>query len=89
MKLRNGTYCTRDGSTVKLSGTHGGISVVDFDWFEEPNACIDCHPDPYPEHWGSDEQGKQEHRLVWSCGECGGGSATLTAVDEPVEEALA
>ena len=40
------------GSTVELSGEHGGISRVSLDWVEEPNACIECRVDAYP-HLGA------------------------------------
>ena len=46
--IANGIYRTDRGSLVTVSGKHGGIAEVDFDWFEELEACCDCHPDPYP-----------------------------------------
>jgi len=86
MKLENGTYQTKAGSTVEISGEHGGISHVSFDWVEEPNACIDCRVDPYPHHWGKDEDGNDEWRLYWECDRCGGGSSRLERVPQVVHE---
>ena len=82
MKLENGTYRTKAGSTVTLSGTHGGIASAVFDWLEEDGACCDCQCDPYPEHWGNDEYGNPEFRLTWFCGVCDGGSARLMPVSD-------
>jgi hypothetical protein len=65
-----GKYTTAHGSTLEISGKHGGIGTISFDWVEEPGACPDCRPNPYPD----------EDRLTWSCDECGGGSALLTPV---------
>jgi len=39
-----GTYQTKGGSTVTISGKHGGIVEVEFDWVEEDGACVDCVP---------------------------------------------
>lgn len=50
---------------------HGGISTIDFDWFEE-DACFDCEVQPYPEQFGEDDW-----RLVWNCEYCSGGNAEL------------
>ena len=69
MSLPNGKYRTKRGSTVTISGKHGGISRVDFDWCEE-DACIDCEPRAY------DTDG----HLVWDCEICGGGMAKLEKV---------
>ena len=66
--MENGKYVTEHGSTIEISGKHGGRSVADFDWFEEPDACCDCKVEPYPE----------DGYLIWHCDECGGGSAKLT-----------
>jgi len=71
VKLPNGAYRTAAGSTLKISGKHGGIGEVSFDWSEEPNACSDCRPSPYPD----------EDRLTWQCDYCGGGSAKLFLVE--------
>jgi hypothetical protein len=71
MTLPNGTYRTAAGSTLKISGKHGGIVEVDFDWLEEPDACLDCSPSPYPD----------EDFLTWQCDYCGGGSAQLFPVE--------
>lgn len=64
--LPPGKYKTQAGSTMEITGKHGGISIVEFDWLEE-GGCIDCVPEPY------DDEGC----LVWSCEECGGGCAQL------------
>jgi hypothetical protein len=72
MTLPNGTYRTKAGSTVELTGMSGGISRVSFDWLEEPNACIECHVDVTPQDWGDGT-----HHLVWWCEHCSGGSAVL------------
>ena len=69
MTLPNGHYRTAAGSEMWVSGKHGGFSEVSFDWFEE-DACLDCQVSAY------DVDG----RLVWSCEECGGGSAELFPV---------
>ena len=74
MTLPNGKYRTEHGSTMEISGTHGGISKVEFDWFEEPGACCDCIAQPYPD----------EGRLRWTCADCGGGSAKLYPDDGSV-----
>ena len=73
--LPNGKYRTLAGSTVTISGNHAGVATVEFDWLDEDQACIDCHPEPYPEYWGH-----AEWRLVWHCAVCGGGSAKLDEV---------
>lgn len=65
-----GIYKTAAGSTMTITGAHGGISVVDFDWFEETGACCDCEPDPY------DDDGF----LSWHCESCGHGLAKLEAI---------
>lgn len=70
-RLPVGEYKTKAGSKMTVSGERGGISQVDFDWFEE-GACIDCEPEPY------DSAGF----LIWHCGECGGGRAKLVVVDD-------
>ena len=66
--MKNGQYKTAAGSTMTISGKHGGISTVDFDWLEE-EACIECQPEPY------DADGY----LVWQCDYCGGGKAKLSS----------
>ena len=68
MKLPNGKYRTKAGSTVEVSGAHSGRFNIEFDWFEEPGACIDCRPSV------------EEGRLVWNCEEHESGSAELVAV---------
>ena len=65
--MNPGTYRTSAGSIVTLSGAHGGIAEVEFDWFEESDACIDCVVNPYPD----------DGYLTWDCEECGGGHARL------------
>lgn len=76
MSLPNGTYRTKAGSEVRISGKHSGVASIDFDWFEEAGACCDCQPSPYP----------LEGRLEWSCDVCGGGFAELYPVEEAVHE---
>lgn len=68
MKLADGAYKTKHGSTVILS-KNGGVSEVNFDWFEEPEACYDCQVNVYPD----------DDILSWYCEQCGGGSALLHA----------
>lgn len=72
MTLPVGIYRTAAGSEMRVSGKHAGISEVLFDWFEEPDACLDCVVSAY------DEDGF----LVWHCSECGGGSARLLPVED-------
>jgi len=55
---------------MTVSGEHGGVSEVSFDWLEE-GGCLDCVPDAY------DVDGD----LVWHCEECGGGWAPLSRVE--------
>jgi len=76
MSLPNGLYRTAHGSTLKISGKHGGIAEVEFDWFEEPDACIECEVDEYPD---------DDENMVWHCDYCGGGSAKLMPVEAGVE----
>ena len=59
-------YKTAAGSTMKISGKHGGIYEVDFDWFEE-GGCYNCEPSAR----------EDDGFLVWYCEECGGGRAEL------------
>ena len=66
MRLPKGKYITNNGSTMTITGKHGGISEVNFNWLDE-GACIDCEPEPY------DEDG----HLTWHCVICGGGRAKL------------
>jgi ribosomal protein L37AE/L43A len=56
---------------MRISGERGGRSAVEFDWLEE-GGCPECQPEPY----------EQDGRLVWYCGECGGGSAELIPTQE-------
>lgn len=69
-KLQNGHYRTAAGSEMRISGEHGGKSVVEFDWLEE-GACCDCVAQPY----------EADGMLTWHCEECGGGSAQLYPAD--------
>ncbi len=71
MSIPNGEYLTAAGSYVNISGAHGGISEVVFDWCEETNACCDCTVDPYPDWNGN------AWILRWDCKECDGGCAEL------------
>jgi hypothetical protein len=73
--LPNGSYRTKAGSTLQVSGKHGGIFTASFDWIEGDNACCDCHVDPVPAEWGNNEW-----RLTWDCEVCSGGSARLIPV---------
>ncbi len=68
MRLIDGNYKTLHNSTVTLS-KNGGVTNVAFDWFEEPQACIECEVNPYPDG----------NMLTWGCDYCGGGSAQLYA----------
>lgn len=68
--MKNGTYYTKAGSRLEISGKHSGIATLDFDWFEE-GGCIDCKPNPYPEGDGGDWY------ITWACDYCGGGRARL------------
>ena len=61
------TYKTAAGSVVTISGKHGGIIDVDFDWLEE-GGCIDCFPALDP---------REIDYLYWHCDFCGGGKAKL------------
>lgn len=68
--LPAGRYRTRAGSEMIVSGEHGEISRVEFDWAKE-GACPYCTPESY-----ADEDGF----LIWRCDECGGGCAVLAEV---------
>lgn len=70
--LPPGKYRTKAGSTMVISGKHGGVSEVDFDWFEEEGACLDCKPQAY------DDDGF----LVWFCSEHESGRAQLFKVGD-------
>lgn len=70
MTLKNGHYRTAAGSQMWISGEHGGISRVEFDWCEE-GACPNCRASAY----------EYDGRLMWHCDECNGGSAELTRVE--------
>lgn len=53
-----------------ISGKHGGVSRVEFDWLEEAGACIDCVPEAY------DDAGY----LVWHCDYHESGRAKLSEI---------
>lgn len=63
-------YRTEANSIVKVR--NGRCVWVDFDWFEEENACCDCESDPD----ATRDSGFQ--RLYWTCAFCEGGSAALS-----------
>ena len=67
--MKNGTYHTKAGSTVVVSGKYSGRFDISFDWLEESGACIDCSPSV------------EYNMLVWSCLEHEGGSAELIEVE--------
>lgn len=81
-KLPNGHYHTAKGSTLEISGEHGGRFSVDWDWCEE-GACCDCSVNPHPVEW---DEG--EWRLTWDCDHCHGGSAVLILGRVMVEDDL-
>lgn len=62
-------YRTEAYSQVTVRKGHG--MTVDFDWFEEDHACIDCEVDP------DATRDHNFHDLIWRCEVCGGGSAPL------------
>ena len=62
-------YRTEAYSQVTVRKGHG--MTVDFNWFEEDHACIDCDVDP------DATRDHNFHDLIWRCGVCGGGSAPL------------
>lgn len=64
-------YETKHRSAVELNGDR---VTIYFDWLEEPDACIDCKPNPDP---AEIESGV----LSWSCDVCDGGSAELKRID--------
>ena len=64
---------TKAGSEVRLVGKR---AIVDFDWFEENNACIECEVDIDASRdagWAM---------LIWGCCECAGGTAPLSTTSE-------
>lgn len=67
--MENGEYRTRHGSIVKI---FNGRATINFDWYEEPDACYDCRVEPYPE----------DGNLIWHCDYCEGGSAELLKIDK-------
>ena len=70
--MKQGLYKTEAGSTVSVQGKHGGIYHIDFDWVEEKDACLECHPTVY------------DCTLWWACQEHSG-SAELK-IEEPEGE---
>ena len=62
-------FRTAAGSTVEISGRHGGISEIAFDWFEE-GACIEAHP-------VCETTDPQDAWLYWHCECCGDGQTKL------------
>jgi hypothetical protein len=75
--LPNGFYKTKAGSQLEISGSHGGIVRLSFDWCEEPDACCECRPDPYPQKFD-----ENDFRITWNCTRCDGGSAQLFPNEE-------
>jgi len=71
MSLPNGHYRTKHGSEMWISGEHSGIRAVEFDWFEEKNACPECVFSCY----------ERDGDLVWHCDEHEGGRTKLYPVD--------
>lgn len=62
-------YITDHGSEVTVYDN--GRIVINLDWFEEPEACIECTP----------EADLIDKWLIFSCNECNGGSAKLKLKD--------
>ena len=63
-----GEYKTDHGSTVTVHTQYASSWTARFDWFEEPNACIECR-EVNVDH--------NEYCLTWECEHCGGGYAKL------------
>ena len=78
MTIPCGSYRTAAGSKVIISGAHCGIAWIEFDWFEEPVAYIDCHCEAYP------EEDRGNYYLVWHCEWYGSGRAQLQPIQEDV-----
>jgi len=66
-------YRTQSGSMVQLNGRGG--TQVSLDWFEESSCCIECEPDL------DASRASNWQTLIWTCAECGGGSAALTPLE--------
>lgn len=66
MKLPDGKYKTKNGSTLEIK-KGGGAGIAVFDWLEEDNACCECQVSCF----------EQDGFLTWSCDECGGGQSEL------------
>ena len=64
---------TEAGSEVRLVGKR---ATVDFDWFEEDHACIDCEVD----FDASRDTGWTA--LIWGCCDCTGGMAPLSETSD-------
>lgn len=61
-------YTTAAGSKVTVGLIVG--AAIEFDWFEEPDACIECQAEFNPD----------KMQLFWLCHFCGGGRADLVEV---------
>ena len=62
-------YRTAAGSRVEISGVHRGISMIDWDWFEE-GACRGARP-------AADVSDRADPMLCWYCDCCQPGQARL------------
>jgi hypothetical protein len=71
VKLENGTYKTEAGAVLTVSGKHGGVFSLDWDWIDEETACDNCEPEPIPEWDG------ENWFINWYCEACDGGCAVL------------
>ena len=56
-------FVSAHGSTVTVSGEHGGIHDISFDWADEPGCCPDIRP-----VFNGD---LSEPRIEATCGCCG------------------
>ena len=63
-------YKTEAGSILKIHGN--GLHQLEFDWLEEPGACCDCVPSPYPY-----EDAEDNLYIIWQCEYCGYGKARI------------
>ena len=63
--MKDGEYKTEAGSHIRKSGSR---VIINFEWLDEENSCIDC--DPYVEN----------ECLMWNCESCGHGVAELEAI---------
>lgn len=69
--MQEGVYKTKAGSLVFVR--KGQRTKINFDWFEEENACFDCSVDEISEI-------TKDPELVWSCDECEGGHTKLERI---------